>query len=127
MLSLFDSPAMVPNCLDRTNSTVPTQALQLFNSEFVRTAAARFAERLRSTGNDRDNHIETAYRLAFGRDPTPAERNRDKTALTELTSHWEKQLKRDQDAKQHAQLARQRALENYCHILFNTPELIYVD
>ena len=127
MLTLFDTPAMVPNCLARTDSTVPTQALQLFNSEFVRTAAARFAERLRTTGNDRDNHIETAYRLAFGRDPTPAERNRDKTALTELTSHWEKQLKRDQDANKHAQLARQRALENYCHILFNTPELIYVD
>ena len=127
MLTLFDTPAMVPNCLDRTDSTVPTQALQLFNSEFVRTAAARFAERLGTTGNDRGNHIETAYRLAFGRDPTPAERNRDETALTELTRHWEKQLKRDQDPKNLAQLARQRALENYCHILFNTPELIYVD
>ena len=127
MLTLFDAPAMVPNCLGRTDSTVPTQALQLFNSEFVRTAAVRFAERLRATGNDRGNHIENAYQLAFGRNPTPAERDRDETALTDLTNQWEKELKRDQGAEKHADLARQRALENYCHILLNAPELIYVD
>ena len=127
MLTLFDTPAMVPNCLDRTDSTVPTQALQLFNSEFVRTAAARFAERLQATSADPGAHIETAYRLTFGRDPRPAELSRDKAALTELTLQWTKQLKADPNVEKQAKLARQRALENYCHILFNTPEMIYID
>ena len=44
MLELFDQPAMVPNCMQRTQSTVPTQALQLYNSRFVRESAEHFAD-----------------------------------------------------------------------------------
>ena len=100
MLDLFDAPAMSPNCLQRTDSTVPTQALELFNSEFVRNAAARFSRRLLETGRNSPRLLVTAYRLAFGRNPTSAELRRDRDAINEL---------------------------NYCLILLNSPELVYVD
>ena len=127
LLNLFDAPAMVPNCLGRSDSTVPTQALQLFNSEFVREAAARFAQRLLADREPDVEPIVMAYRLAFGRNPTAAELSRDQAALRELTKLWKQELKGADNPQQGVQSARRRALENYCHALLNSPELIYVD
>ena len=123
MLDLFDAPAMSPNCLQRTDSTVPTQALELFNSEFVRNAAARFSRRLLKTGRNSPRLLVTAYRLAFGRNPTSAELRRDRIAINELTRRWETELQGDDSPE----TAEQRALQNYCLILLNSPELVYVD
>ena len=123
MLNLFDAPAMSPNCLQRTDSTVPTQALELFNSDFVRNAAVRFSRRLLSTGRNGPRLLVTAYRLAFGRNPTSAELRRDRIAINELTRRWETELKGDGGPE----TAQQRALQNYCLILLNSPELVYVD
>ena len=36
LLELFDAPRMDPSCLERARSTVPTQALQLWNSDMLR-------------------------------------------------------------------------------------------
>ena len=36
MLEVFDLPPMSPNCIERRQSTVPTQALQMMNSEVLR-------------------------------------------------------------------------------------------
>lgn len=49
ILEQFDGPELAPNCLQRTESTVPTQALQLFNSRLVRRSATLLAERVRAT------------------------------------------------------------------------------
>ena len=68
-----------------------------------------------------------AYRLAFGRNPTAAELSRDQAALRELTKLWKQELKGADNPQQGVQSARRRALENYCHALLNSPELIYVD
>src|SRR5258707_1904845 len=46
MLEVFDLPPMSPNCIERANSTVSTQALQMMNSEMIRERARFLAGRL---------------------------------------------------------------------------------
>lgn len=127
LLDLFDSPAMVPNCLARANSTVPTQALQLFNSLFVRTAANDLAERVFSLAQNDTGRIQVAYQVAFGRLPAESELDRDKAALDELGRHWHNSISPDQPPSEASEMAERRALASYCHALLNSPEFIYLD
>ena len=54
------------SCAVRRVSTSPLQSLWLLNSEFVQQAAGSFASQVDS--------VDQAFRLAFGRDPSPDER-----------------------------------------------------
>ncbi len=75
LLQLFDAPAMVGTCGKRSLSTVPLQPLALLNSEFARTRARAFAQRLaREAGPDAAKRLTLAYRLACGRPPVEEER-----------------------------------------------------
>jgi hypothetical protein len=59
----------------RQNTAVATQALQLFNGDFVNRQARHFAARLRAeAGSNPDAQIERAYRLALARRPSAGER-----------------------------------------------------
>ncbi len=75
ILSVFDfaDPNLVVG--ERTTSSVPTQALFLMNSPFVRTQAEEAAERLLDE-NLADNtvRIDHTYRRTLGRDATSRER-----------------------------------------------------
>ena len=123
MLELFDAPAMVPNCLQRTESTVATQALQLFNSAFVRENAQHLAQRLIAEQDDQEQQLKRLYRLAYGRPPTPDELARAKTAMASLELFWRQESTEEKTAEQ----PRTRALATFCHTIFNSPEFIYVD
>ena len=46
MLEVFDLPPMSPNCIERSYSTVSTQALEMMNSELIRERARYWAGRL---------------------------------------------------------------------------------
>jgi mono/diheme cytochrome c family protein len=127
LLEVFDAPSMVPNCLGRTDSIVPTQALQLSNSELVHEAAGCFAARLLEGSKGNATRIEAAYQIAFARLPTTAELARDESALRELASSWEQALRKDHRVTDTRGLSGRRALESYCHALLNAPEFIYVD
>jgi hypothetical protein len=127
LLELFDSPAMVPNCVHRTQSIVPTQALQLWNSRFVREAADDLANRVADEiGNDASKQLHRIYMTALSRSPSESELQRDLTALAELTRRWRDVLKRTPSSAQPAEPAR-RALTTFCHTMLNSPEFIYVD
>ena len=54
----------------RENTTVPSQALFLLNSPFVRRQALELAKRLQSLDGDDKARIETAYQLVLARKPT---------------------------------------------------------
>jgi hypothetical protein len=59
----------------RQTTSVATQALQLFNGDFINRQARHFAERLRrEAGPDDGERIGMAYRLALARKPRAAER-----------------------------------------------------
>lgn len=76
VLDVFDfaEPSLVSGVRETTN--VPTQALYLMNSEFVRARAQAFAERLAAVDDDVENRIERAYQLCFTRSPTATELDR---------------------------------------------------
>jgi len=73
-MDLFDfaEPSLV--VADRDTTNVPAQALYLMNNEGILQVSRAFALRLLAEGGlaPRDR-IERAYRLAFGRPPTPRE------------------------------------------------------
>jgi hypothetical protein len=74
MLDLFDVPMMEVNCPERTEATVPLQALALLHGPFAEQSAAALADRLlREAAADDASRIDLAFRLTFARQPTSAE------------------------------------------------------
>jgi len=74
MLQVFDLPDMSQSVGARYVSTVPTQALQLLNDDFVLRQAQLFADRVKKeAGDDVANQVDLAYRIALTRPPTQRE------------------------------------------------------
>jgi hypothetical protein len=74
MMETFDAPALNPNCEIRSISTVAPQALLLMNSDFLIAQSEEFARRvLLAAGPDVRAQVPLAWRLAVGREPTPAQ------------------------------------------------------
>jgi len=123
MMDTFDYPQMGPNCISRTVSTVAPQSLMLMNSQHVRRLAGDFARRVESllsrrgvptTGADgRRSKVDLVYQLALSRRPSDEERRLGTRTLGELEQGW------SGDAT--------KALETYCHTIFNSADFLYVD
>ncbi len=140
IVEVFDGADMTNTCPRRASTTIAPQALALFNGEFTRTEARYFSERVRKdAGNDRDKQIERAYKIALCRRPSAEQRL---TALSFLTRQTELHLMsrhqanggtgtRQADFKApdpKAMLeAENAALADFCHVLINTNEFIYLD
>jgi hypothetical protein len=73
MLDVFDfaEPAYVSG--DRDETSVPTQALFMMNSERVMEAARTMARRVMKEGDSEYDRINRAFELALGRKPTQSE------------------------------------------------------
>jgi mono/diheme cytochrome c family protein len=119
-LETFDYPQMNPNCLERRDSTVATQALHLMNNGTVQQWAEQFARRVgREAGNDRERRVERVYWIALGRPPTTEERVVGVEALRTLTAAWA-------NHSDHA-AAEMKALSSYCHSVLSSAAFLYVD
>jgi len=112
LLATFDYPVMGPNCLERNVSTVSTQPLMLMNNAHIRELATSFAGRVIKADGD-GPRVELAYRLAFSRPPTDAERELSISALAELRRDWKGNAA--------------AALTTYCHTLLNSAGFMYID
>lgn len=85
MVEVFNGANPDLTCERRESSTVPTQAFALLNSEQSRDMAMIMAKRLRAElPSDR---VERAFRLAYGRYPTPQERGWSSDFLERMTAH----------------------------------------
>ena len=74
MMTNFDQPDTMTSCPARPTSTHALQALSLMNSDFAQDRAKAFAARLeKECGKDRACAVKSAYRVALGRRPSPAE------------------------------------------------------
>ena len=129
MLESFDAPQLRPNCLRRTHSTVPSQALQLMNSETLRTSSRFMAGRvIDAAGDERAKQVERVYLAALNRSPTDAERARGVSALTRMTQAWTRQLEEGPAPMEPKQpRARWLALAALCHTVLNSAEFLYID
>ena len=124
ILETFDQPAMNPNCIERTNSTIVTQPLHLLNNAMIHNLAGHFSERVakESSGNVA-GQIEQAWLLALNRPPTNDESESGITALETLTEQWRKDLS-ESGSKD---LPEEKALADFCHTLINSAGFLYID
>ena len=128
LLTLFDAPRMEPHSLKRTLSTVPTQALQLSNSDMVRENSRYFAGRVMdSAGEDLDKQIERVYLTALSRWPTAEEGKLGKEAVQDSTQYWLEHLEEEVPTEPKRDKARWLALATFCHTILNSAEFIYID
>lgn len=117
LLEVFDSAPMSQSCAVRAHTTVAPQTLALFNGEFAREAARDFAGRLhREAGDEAPRQIERAFLTAFARQPADSERAAAESFLTTQSS-----------IRAAAPDPARAALADFCHVLLNTNELIYLD
>lgn len=113
-LTMFDAPEPTQSIGERISTTVPTQALALMNSPFVRQQAERLAQRVRPVPEvSLPAAIDQAYRIAFCRLPTAGERDR-------MLAFVEGQGQGDS-----ARTAA--ALVEFCQVLLCLNEFLYVD
>jgi hypothetical protein len=104
MLDVLDLCDTSHSAARRLNTSVATQALTLFNGDFVNAQARYLAERLRKeAGADERSQIDLAWRLALARPPKPTET----AAMLDF-------LKRE-------------SLEQMCRVIFNLNEFVYAD
>jgi hypothetical protein len=74
MLTAFDFPDANVSSDRRSITTVPQQQLFVLNSDFMVESARAFVARVEKAGPSDDVRIDAAFRLAFGRKPTDAEK-----------------------------------------------------
>lgn len=119
MLEMLDLCDTTRSAAQRMTTSVPTQALTLFNGEFANQQARYFAGRLiGEAGADRAAQIRLAYRLALARDASENE-------LRETLAF----LEREEASRrpQHGANASLHALEQLARVIFNMNEFVYVD
>jgi hypothetical protein len=103
-LDSLDCPEPSVSTPRRSETTTPQQALSLLNNRFVEHAASRWAERLEREGpGDRRRQVARAYRLAFGRGAV------------------------DDELRSGEQFAARHGLAQFCLVLLNSNEFLYVD
>jgi hypothetical protein len=114
LLDVFDSADGFSSTAERNVTTTPTQALLMINSKESLARAAEFARRIGAeAGSERAAQIALAYRLAFGREATVGE-----------IAGGEEFLNRQ--AARNAEAASS-VLSDFCHVLLNSNEFLYVD
>ena len=102
VFGIFDCPEGTQGTPKRTRSTTPLQALNLFNSEFVAQQAEFLAQRLESKGSDQNSIVLESYQICFGRKPSPDE------------AGWA------------IEMIDQIGLIQYCRVLFNSNEFVFI-
>jgi len=125
ILETFDLPQMMPNCVERPNSTVAPQALLMLNNSLVRAWALAFARLIEAQApSDRTRQIDRVYQIGLSRNPTPQEKQYALAALEQLTAQWQAapEIEASKDIP-----AATRALANFCHVIMNSAAFLYVD
>lgn len=113
-LSVFDFPETDTSCEARFLTTQAAQALGLLNGLFVQQQSEIFAKRVvNEAGTDSMQQIETAIRLAYGRSANVKDVERAKRLFERLE-------------KDHG-ITGERQLREYCLVLMNTNEYMYLD
>src|SRR5262249_7311934 len=118
MATTFDFPDTTLPCGKRDVTIVPTQALNLLNNAFVHEQSEALAARVTKEPNSA-SQIQSAWRIALGRDPSASE-------FAAAIDHLGKQERHFRD-KGHGERAAFLALASLCHVLVNTNEFMYVD
>ena len=113
LLANFDVAETDFSCPIRFNTTQPTQALGLLNSQFTNQEAESFAKIIAGLHKEPRSQVAEILRRVTQREPAAAEIDRG----LKLLQSWQ-----EQDG-----VSKKRALTFYCLLAFNLNEFIYVD
>ncbi|AMV37309.1 PSD1 and planctomycete cytochrome C domain-containing protein [Planctomyces sp. SH-PL62] len=102
-MDVFDAADASQLTPTRNASVTPLQALAMLNDPFVIRQSEHFAHRLESLADDPESRVRAAFTLALGREPDPDE-----------VREW-------------AEYASHRGTANFCRMLLNTSEFLFVD
>ena len=102
-MEALDCPAGDQIMPTRTNSVTVQQSLALWNDAFVLRQAEHFAVRLERDETTQTRRVARAVELALGRRPTPVEQER------------------------FASYVEQHGLPNFCRLLFNANEFVFIE
>ncbi len=127
MLEVLDLCDSTRSAEKRIVTSVPTQALTLFNGDEVNRQAAHLARRLRAeVGDDPARQIDRAYQLTLCRLPTDTERSALQTYLVEEEKKLRDETTKDTQPRP-ANWHRDEALIRLCRVIFNLNEFAYAD
>lgn len=113
MMNHFDTPDLHNSCHLRDVTTTPIQALALINGKWALKRAEKFADYLDKAGSiSKEERITLAFQRALGRSPQADELTQARAFLALDPGH-----------------ARERrdAWIDFCHVLLNTNEFIYIN
>lgn len=118
----FDLANGLKSVAVRDSTTTPTQALLLINGEYTLKRAEHFADRLQalqshphSSQQDRlPELLQQAFQLAWGRPPTARELDRSLQFTTEEAGEGERAFSAER-------------FVDFCHVLFNSSQFLYVE
>ncbi len=113
-LASFDFPETEISCEARFNTTQVAQALNLMHGDFLQTQARHLANRVVSeVGDDLRSQLARTLRLALGREP-------DEETFSDG-------LKLVDRYRTHHGLDRSESLRQYCLMVLNLNEFVYLD
>ncbi len=112
-LSAFDFPETDTSCEARFLTTQAAQAMNMLNGAFVQEQASHFAENAIKNGAGLADNLKSAIELAYSR---PANNGEIQRAIKRIGTLREK-----------FGLSEQQAFREYCLVLLNSNEFIYLD
>jgi len=119
MMQAFDAPNAATTVGRRTVSNVPAQALIMMNDPFVVQQAKVWAERLLKEEVTTEQRIEKIYRTAFGRSASAEEQKRAQEFLKVQAGEY--------GVSGEAWQKDGRAWADFCHVVFNVKEFVFVN
>ncbi len=121
LLAAFDAADGVGSCARRNVTITATQSLLLLNGEFPLKQAAAFEKRLASQASASGlERIRAAYQFAYGRLPTSAEETLAENYLG--TASDDSAVSKPEQSE-----ADRSRWVDFCHVLLNSSEFLYVD
>ncbi len=118
MMLAFDTPTPFNTMGRRTQSNVPAQALILMNDPLVIQQAQRWASQLIQQDSNIDDRIIEIYQRAFSRTPSEQELAQSSEFIQSLAT---------EQGIEPAQIASSLPIwRDYCHVIFNVKEFIYI-
>jgi hypothetical protein len=120
LMEVFDGADTNINTSPRPLSTTPLQALFLMNNPFVHSQADRLAVRVGLAYETTPQRIDYAFRLAYGRQATPAE-------IRESIAYLQQTRKQLQALETPTERLTREALASYLRALLGSNEFLHVD
>lgn len=132
MFQAFDMPDTHESCGRRTTTVTPPQALSLLNDKAMLNAATALAERAMNTSN-REDWVKHAYLFVYSRPANQSELEIAYDFLSKQSSILKARLDSQKPVatpsklRQGIDLALAAAFVDYCHVLLNSNEFVYVN